>query len=66
MINPCYKCNVAPELRAVGDWKQYFVYICPKCHDTPVRSDEARLTEWGARKIWNKATRRIYGRKGIY
>ena len=68
-LRKCFECHVTPELRRVGDWKQYLVYVCPQCNDTPVRSGEARLTERGARKIWNKrvdevwteAIRRMYG-----
>jgi hypothetical protein len=48
------KCHeTLPALYRVGDQKEYFVYMCPKCFKTPVRHNEARLTEFGARMIWN-------------
>ena len=54
---PCKYCGGSPKLIKCGDWKQYVVYICSSCYKTPVHSDEARLTKYGARKIWNKRTR---------
>jgi hypothetical protein len=57
MIIPS-KCCLAPaRLIRVGDQKEYLVYICSKCFKTPVHYDEARLTEQGARDIWNRRNR---------
>jgi hypothetical protein len=50
----CRCHDIPPALYKVGDQKEYLVYMCPKCFRTPVRYNEARLTEMGARMIWNK------------
>lgn len=51
---PCPYCGGEPRLIRCGDQKEYLVYQCSKCHKTPVKSCEARITEYGARKIWNR------------
>lgn len=48
-------CGGQPEIKAVGDNKQYFACICSNCGKTPVRLDEARATRFGAIKIWNRS-----------
>lgn len=53
-IEPCPWCYSNPELRRVGDWKEYYVFFCPDCDKTPVSYDEARSSLNGAVKIWNK------------
>lgn len=53
-LSNCPFCGGKPELNRVGDNKQYLVYICSECHSTPVLNCQARCTESGARKIWNK------------
>lgn len=50
----CPFCGGEPELRRVGDNKQYNVYFCSQCGQTPVRCGEATMTQRGARKMWNK------------
>ena len=54
---PCKYCGGSPKLTKCGDQKEFVVYLCSKCFETPVHFDEARLTECGARRIWNKRTR---------
>lgn len=53
---PC-SCGGQPEIKSVGDNKQYFALFCSKCGKTPAHLDEARATRLRAIKIWN---RRIY------
>ena len=53
-LKPCPFCGGKPIIKLVGDNRDYFVYSCGKCHKTPVHQDEARLTRWGARRIWNR------------
>lgn len=53
-LKPCPYCGGKPIVRQVGDWKQLFVFFCSDCAMTPVRSDEARSTIWGAKRIWNR------------
>lgn len=55
-IKSCAFCSGAPKLAKCGDQKEYYVYLCSSCYETPVRSDEARVSESGARKIWNRRT----------
>lgn len=52
----CKYCGGEPVARLVGDWKNHIVYFCSKCGKTPVHYDEARVGEYGARKIWIKRT----------
>lgn len=52
-FNPC-SCGSQPEIRTVGDYKQYFTCFCPKCNKSPMRFDEAQMTKQGAIKIWNR------------
>ena len=53
-VKICRKCAGKPELISVGDMKQFYVYRCKSCLSTPVKGDEARLTERAARRIWNR------------
>jgi hypothetical protein len=53
---PCAFCSGIPKLSKCGDQKEYFVYFCSMCYETPVRSYEARGSESAARKIWNQRT----------
>ena len=52
-LNPCRRCGGKPKLIPIGDWKQYYVYSCSQCGLIPALLGEARLTEKGAREIWN-------------
>ena len=54
-LKPCPFCGGKAEFRIVGDNKEFCKYFCSKCDRTPVGIDEARLTEKGARKIWNRS-----------
>lgn len=58
-LEKCKHCGGDPVLVKVGDWKQFYVYFCSHCWDTPVYLHEARITPWGAARIWNKRTREI-------
>lgn len=53
-LKPCPKCGGKAKLMRCGDQKEFLVYICSECLKTPVRYDEARITERGARKMWNR------------
>jgi hypothetical protein len=55
-IRTCAFCGGIPRLTKCGNQKEYLVYQCANCYETPVRLDEARLTESAARKIWNERT----------
>ena len=49
-------CGGKPRLARCGDQKEFFIYQCSCCYETPVMFHEARLCEFGARKIWNERT----------
>lgn len=55
-IRPCAFCSGIPKLTKCGDQKEYFVYLCSMCYETPVRFHEARVSESAAKKIWNQRT----------
>lgn len=52
----CAFCKGVPRLSRCGDQKEFLVYQCSHCYETPVRYGEARVSERGARKVWNKRT----------
>ena len=52
-IKPC-SCGSQPEIRTVGDYKQYFICFCSKCDKSLMRFDEAQITIQNAIKIWNR------------
>ena len=52
---PC-KCGGTPVVRRVGCCKEYFVFFCSACGETPVPSCEARSTIRGAKRAWNRRT----------
>ena len=54
MLKPCPKCGSKPQLKAVGDRKEYLIYECPNCAYTPLRWWDARITERNAREMWNR------------
>lgn len=53
-LNRCPYCGGEPKLTKCGNQKEYLVYLCSICHETPVRLDEARVSEHLARRIWNE------------
>lgn len=55
-LKPCPKCKGTPGYRRVGDMKQYWVVICPMCGHHEADYSEARLTKWGAKRLWNRRT----------
>jgi hypothetical protein len=55
-IRTCAFCSGVPKLTKCGDQKEYYVYLCSSCYETPVGYDEARVSESAARKIWNQRT----------
>ena len=55
-LRRCAFCHSFAEIHRVGDAKQFLVYKCSNCGETPVRYYEAKTTEQKARNIWNKRT----------
>ena len=47
-------CGAMPVARRVGDRKEYFVFRCPECGYVAAKLDEARITIWGAKRVWNR------------
>ena len=47
-------CGGSPEIRRVGDQKEYYICFCSKCCKTPVHFSEARCTPHKAIKVWNR------------
>lgn len=70
-LRNCAFCGGIPRLSRCGDQKEFLVYQCSHCYETPVRYHEARVSERGARKVWNKRTEEaefvlaIYKRIGV-
>lgn len=55
-LRPCAYCKGTPKLCRCGDHREFLVYLCSVCYETPVRLNEARVSEKGARQIYNKRT----------
>lgn len=55
-LKPCPYCGGEAQLKVVGDMKHLLIYECENksCFGTPLRGGDARSTERGARKIWNR------------
>ena len=53
-LKMCPFCGSSPKLTQCGNQKEYKVYMCSYCYETPVQYHEARVSESGARKIWNQ------------
>ena len=58
-FNLCPKCGGVPTFQLVGDNRNLIIAICSKCGYCAARPGEARNTEKGALKIWNKRTSEI-------
>lgn len=54
ILKPCPVCGGYPQPIRVGDRKQYVVYRCEDCKETPVPYYEASITGYGAMKVWNR------------
>ena len=52
-LKPC-DCGGKPILSRCGDHKELFIYVCPRCYKVRAKNGEARATEFGARRVWNK------------
>lgn len=52
-LRRCSFCHGKAEIQRVGDAKQYLLYKCSSCYQTPVRYHEAKTSEIEARKVWN-------------
>lgn len=57
LLSNCAFCGSIPRLIRCGNQKEYLMYQCSKCYQTPVGLSEARVLERTARKIWNKRTK---------
>lgn len=55
-LRACAFCGGTPKLCSCGDQKEYNVYMCSSCFETPVHYDEARVCESAAKAIWNQRT----------
>ena len=55
-IENCAFCGGAPRLIKCGNQKEYLVYQCSECYESPVQLDEASLCEFSARRLWNRRT----------
>lgn len=66
IILPCPYCKKSNiDIIRVGDDKQLFVAICDSCKKNPVPNWEARLTSYGAIKIYNKKVKEHYALKHL-
>jgi hypothetical protein len=69
-LRNCAFCGGIPRLTRCGDQKEFLVYQCSHCYESPVRFHEARVSEKGARERWNTRTEEaeyvlnIYNRLG--
>lgn len=53
-LKPCPVCGGIPGTMRVGDQRQYRVFRCPLCGYIAAELHEARLTIWGAKRVWNR------------
>lgn len=61
-LKPCPFCGGYPEPIRVGDRKQYIVYRCEDCKQTPVPHCEASLSGKGASNVWNRSVEKALRR----
>ena len=66
ILKDCVFCGGRPVLTSCGDQKEFLVYRCSRCYESPVMLHEARLCESGARKIWNERTEAAQYTLNIY
>lgn len=52
----CAFCGGTPRLTRCGDQKEYFVYQCSDCYETPIMFHEASVCDFSARRRWNQRT----------
>jgi hypothetical protein len=55
-LRNCAFCGGEPRLHRCGDHKEYIMYQCSRCYETPVRYDEASVCDFMARRRWNQRT----------
>ena len=55
-LRNCAFCGGEPRLTKCGDHKEFLVYQCFNCYETPVRLHEASVCEFSARRLWNQRT----------
>ncbi len=55
-LKKCAFCGGEPRIHRCGDHKEYVMYQCSRCYETPVGMDEASLCDFSARRRWNKRT----------
>lgn len=65
-LRACAFCGGEPILIKCGNHKEFVVYQCSRCYETPVGFDEARVCEQAARRIWNDRTEEAERTLNIY
>lgn len=55
-LKNCAFCGGLPRLARCGDHKEFWIYQCTNCYETPVRCWEAKVSPDAARKLWQKRT----------
>ncbi len=55
-LKDCAFCGGTPRLIKCGDQREFLVYQCSRCYETPVNFWEAKCSERAARKFWNHRT----------
>lgn len=55
-LRNCAFCGGKPKLTKCGDQKEYWIYLCTSCYETPVRFWEASISPNKARDMWQQRT----------
>ena len=55
VLRKCPFCGGSPISHRCGDHKNYLMYICSRCYETPVNYDEASVCDFMARRRWNQS-----------